>query len=596
MDGDEISLKQKYHALQNVASYRPAYTLFIIVFSFFATLLEAVGLTFLLPVIEAAQASKGQIQQAEGISGLFFQIYSTLGVPFTLENLIIGLVVVMIIRYSSTFVAKWLAISLSKGYEQDFKIQAFDLALDAKIAYYDEKGSDEILNAIITQTRYAGRVIRWVVELFQQILLSVMYAAVALIVAPILMLLAAVFLGGITVIVRYVIEPGYTVGDRVAIANEKIQQHTQAGTQGIRDVKLYGVSQDIFNKFQKSVISYTNSSIDLERNQAGIQSLYQLLTAIMLFGLLYLAISVLSLSIGALGVFLFAMFRLAPRVSNLNTKLYQIEGDLPHLVRTQQFVDRIGKHQEERTSSSSVPNLINRIIYQDVSFSYSEEERVISDMSFEVERGEFVAFVGPSGAGKSTIVSLLARMYSPDTGVITANSIPISEFDVRDWRDKLSMVRQSPYIFNESLRFNITLGKEVYQTRLEKVMRISQVDEFLYELPNGLDTVLGDNGVKLSGGQRQRVALARALVSDSEILILDEATSDLDSNLEKQIHEAIEQLDDERTIFVIAHRLSTVHNADRIYTVESGEITEMGTHKELIKDGGKYAELYGIQS
>ncbi len=168
--------------------------------------------------------------------------------------------------------------------------------------------------------------------------------------------------------------------------------------------------------------------------------------------------------------------------------------------------------------------------------------------------------------------------------------------DIVEWRDRLSMVRQDPFIFNDTLRYNLTLGnREVSETELDRVCAIAKVDEFIDELPDGYDT-MGDDGVRLTGGQQQRVALARALLEDADVLILDEATSDLDSNLEKQVQQAIERMDRDYAIITIAHQLSTVKNSDRIYTVEEGQVTETGQHGELVKKGGKYAELYGIQS
>ena len=188
-------------------------------------------------------------------------------------------------------------------------------------------------------------------------------------------------------------------------------------------------------------------------------------------------------------------------------------------------------------------------------------------------------------------------MYEVDRGEIRANDIPIDEMDIDAWRDHLSVVRQSPFIFNDTLRYNLTIGsRDVSEAELDRVCEIANVDEFIHDLPKGYDTMLGDEGVRLSGGQKQRVALARALIEDANLLVLDEATSDLDSNLEKKVQKAIEDMDREYVIITIAHRLSTVKNADRIYTVESGQITETGDHRELVDSGGKYAELYGIQS
>jgi subfamily B ATP-binding cassette protein MsbA len=169
--------------------------------------------------------------------------------------------------------------------------------------------------------------------------------------------------------------------------------------------------------------------------------------------------------------------------------------------------------------------------------------------------------------------------------------------DINRWRDRLAIVRQSPFIFNDTLRYNLTLGnRSATQADLDYVCENARVDEFFDELPNGYDTMLGDDGVRLSGGQKQRVALARTLLADADILILDEATSDLDTNLEAQVQSAIEQMDDDHIIITIAHRLSTVKNADRIYALEDGQIAETGKHRELIAANGKYAELYAVQA
>jgi len=267
------------------------------------------------------------------------------------------------------------------------------------------------------------------------------------------------------------------------------------------------------------------------------------------------------------------------------------------LVRTIDFVEDLEVRQEPRKGEVEAPNEVTHVEFDDVHFSYDGEEKVLRGIDFNVKKGDFIGFVGQSGAGKSTIVSLLARMYEVNDGEIRANDVPISEMDIEGWRDRISVVRQSPFVFNNTLRYNLTIGnRDVSDAELDRVCEIAKIDEFMDDLPEGYETMLGDEGVRLSGGQKQRVALARALLEDADLLILDEATSDLDSNLEKQVQVAIEEMDRDYAIVTIAHRLSTVKNADRIYTVEEGTVTETGTHGELVEQNGKYAELYGIQA
>ena len=596
MAESDISTGEKLESLKQVARHRPLFMASVLVLSLVSTLLEGIGLTFLYPIITAAQAEGDAVQNADGVTELFFQAYLALGLPFTLEFLIVGLASVMIVRYSVSFLAKWLSSVLTVEYERYLRTHAYELALGATVSYYDDEGSDDILNAIITQTQYASGAIQQILSLVRQTLLCLMYASIALVIAPVLTVVATVVFGGLTYLIRHVLEPGYTVGDRVATANERVQENVQAGTQGIRDIKLFGMTEHLLSEFRTTIDRYTNSSIALYRNQIAIRSIYELGVAIVLFGLIYVAISHLALSISALGVFLFAMFRLGPRISGLNSMVYAIEGNLPHLVRTHRFIGRLEEHQEPDSGTRSVPDPIDEVEFDDVSFTYDgEDDPVLSDITLRIDRGEFVGIVGQSGTGKSTVVSLLARIYDPTSGEIRANGTSIEEFDLREWRSNVAMVRQDPHIFNDTLRYNLTTGRDVSKGELRRVSEVAQISHFLDELAAGYDTPLGDDGVKLSGGQRQRVALARALLSDAELLILDEATSDLDSDLERRIHETIERLGDDRTVIAIAHRLSTVRTADRIYTVEKGRITESGSHHELLRNDGKYAYLHSIQ-
>jgi subfamily B ATP-binding cassette protein MsbA len=597
-DSETISTsrQEKIEALLDVAKYNPKFTALIIGVGLIAAVLEGVGLSFILPIIEIVQ-TEDPVAEADGLMAVFAMVYQTLGIPFTLGFVVVGITIVMIARYTMSFIVAWFREALRTYYIRDLQIRAFGAALEAQIEYFDDEGSDDILNAIVTQTNFAGRAIKRVVDLSQTLFLSLAYLTIALVMAPFLTLFALITLGGLTILLRTVVEPGYELGDLVADANERRQEAAQAGTQGIRDIRIFGLTDELYQEFKDAVDQFTGSSIKLRRNEAAINNFYNLGVAVSVFVLIYLALTFANLSVGALGVFLFAMFQLGPKVSQLNSHLYKLENDLPHLVRTQIFIEELQSRKEVNKPGRDVPVEIDNIEFDDVQFSYDEDEQILRGVDFEVKKGEFIAFVGQSGAGKSTIVSLLARLYELDEGDIRANNIPINEMDINEWRDRLSIVRQNPYIFNDTLRYNLTIGnRDVTEADLDRVCEIARVDQFFEDFNKGYDTILGDDGVRLSGGQKQRIALARALIEDADLLILDEATSDLDSSLEQEVQAAIESMDRDYAMITIAHRLSTVQNADRIYTMDNGEITETGTHEELLDNGGQYEELYTIQS
>ncbi|WP_267163491.1 ABC transporter ATP-binding protein [Halovenus salina] len=591
-ENPDISWREKGQALLRVAKYRPEFTAAIVVLGGVVAFLEGIGLSFIYPIMEVAQG--GEVEAQDTIMSAFLSAYDFFGIPFTLGFLIIGIAGVMTVRFTSSFLVAWLRAILRKEYERDLRTKTFSLALDARIRYFDNHGSDDILNAIITETRYSSRVIRGAVVSLETLALTLVYLSIMFYIAPMMTVFALGLLGGITLFMRYVIEPAYTAGTRVAEANERVHQSVQAGTQGIRDVKLFTLAGEVLDTFRESIREYTESEIDLKRNEAALQNFYDLAAALSLFVLIYVGFTFSALSLGALGIFLFAMFRLSPLVSRLNGKVYDLEGNLSHLVRTQEFVDELAA-QNESDGTRSIDK-IEHVEFEDIQFSYNEEEKVLRRLSFEVEKGEFIGFVGRSGAGKSTVVSLLARMYRPDRGEIRANGVPIERFDLNEWRSRIAFVRQKPFIFDDTLERNVTIGdRGATRQEVKRVCEIARVDEFLDDLPNGYDSQLGDDGVRLSGGQRQRVALARALLKDADFLVLDEATSDLDSNLEREVQAAIEAMDRDYAIVTIAHRLSTVENADRIYTLDDGEIIEEGSHGELLNDDGEYAKLYAVQ-
>ena len=239
-----------------------------------------------------------------------------------------------------------------------------------------------------------------------------------------------------------------------------------------------------------------------------------------------------------------------------------------------------------------------KVEFKNVSFAYGDEDSpVLQDVTFDVDTGKSIAIVGHSGAGKTTLVGLLPRFYDVNAGEILLDGTPVADYELANLRANISLVSQDVILFNDTIANNLAYGKlrECTRAQLLQAAEAAYVIEFVQDLPDGLDTVVGDRGILLSGGQRQRIAIGRALLKNSPVLILDEATSSLDTKSERRIQEALSTLMHDRTTLVIAHRLSTVESADQIIVLDQGRIVESGTHKELLAAGGDYADLHEMQ-
>ncbi|WP_293722399.1 lipid A export permease/ATP-binding protein MsbA [Phascolarctobacterium succinatutens] len=296
---------------------------------------------------------------------------------------------------------------------------------------------------------------------------------------------------------------------------------------------------------------------------------------------------------------LVAFLTYAVNISNPIKRLSRVIGNIQRaLAAAQRVFDVLDLPEDIKNApdAKALPKVKGDVRFNDVSFAYNENEEVLSHVSFEVKSGEMIAFVGPSGAGKSTVASLLPRFYDATNGSITIDGQDIRKVTLDSLREQVGIVPQETVLFNGSVYDNILYGRlDATREEVEAAAKAANAHDFIMQLPDGYETMLGDRGMNISGGQRQRISIARAILKNPQILILDEATSALDTESERVVQEALDRLMVGRTSFVIAHRLSTIKNADKIMVLEKGQLIEQGNHDELMAMDGLYAHLYKIQ-
>ncbi|NEO15298.1 MULTISPECIES: ABC transporter ATP-binding protein [unclassified Moorena] len=295
--------------------------------------------------------------------------------------------------------------------------------------------------------------------------------------------------------------------------------------------------------------------------------------------------------------FLLALQRLSGRLRATSNTITAFVDNSARMVRLETILDQRDK-VFEHSGTEQFTRLREDIEFKSVSLSYTNDDTfALKNLTFTLPRHQVTALVGESGAGKSSIIDLFIGLYQPTAGHILVNGRPLADYCLEDWRQQIGVVSQDTFIFNDSILENLRYGRP--SASLDEVVeaaKAAQAHKFILALPDGYETVVGERGYKLSGGQRQRLALARALIKQPEILILDEATSALDSESEKLIQQALEQFQKERTVIVVAHRLSTIAEADQILVLERGEVVEQGTHKSLLHQGERYAGYWKLQS
>lgn len=360
---------------------------------------------------------------------------------------------------------------------------------------------------------------------------------------------------------------------------------------GMRHILLFNTHPVWIQRFDRQNRAFRQLAIQDGIWLAGPRILLDATTILVLFGLLlFLHLRdprVFTVHLPMIGLLAMALFKLLPSLTQIGQLRMEMLGLLPDA----EEVHHLLTQHKPRAAGGSVPfeSLRREILFEDVRFGYEGRPPLLKGLSVTFGRGEVTAIVGPSGAGKTTLVHLLLGLLEPTSGRILIDDLNLREYRWESWRGRIGFVPQDPFITHASIAENILIGREGFAfSSIRQAAQIANADEFISEFPQGYETLVGERGMKLSGGQQQRICIARAILHDPEILIFDEATSFLDVESERLIQEAIERLSKGRTVILIAHRLSTVRNADKIVFIDQGRLLEEGNHLELIQAKGRY--------
>jgi len=477
--------------------------------------------------------------------------------------------------------------------------EVFEKFLTLPISFFEKRKKGSIISKITYNVEMISESVTHVVTILIRDVLTVI-AAIALMIyqSPRLFMMVALVLPVIAVLIKFLGSAFRRYSGKIQNSVGEVTQVSEEVLIGNKIVKIFGGNDYEMNRLINIDESNRLQNLKLIRSRSMGVAVTQVIFGIGVSGVIYLAgIEAINsqLSPGSFMSFFGAMMlMLQPvrRITNVNATLQR------GVAASRSLFSVIDQPEEIDTGSHVSNSISGSIRFSNVSFSYNKgEKNVLENISFEIKAGKSLAIVGRSGSGKSTIVNLLARFYNLSKGEIFIDDIPIQEYVLSNLRKNISLVNQDVILFNDTISNNLAYGELTNTTTADQLIaaETAHILDFAKEFPNGLETIIGDRGELLSGGQRQRIAIGRAILKDAPILILDEATSSLDSKSERNIQLALDKLMKNCTTLVIAHRLSTVERVDQIIVFHKGRIVEIGNHQELLDKNNHYAELYRIQ-
>lgn len=561
--------------------------------------LEGVGLGVLYYVLDSSMASDQSGQKEVLFSGHLERIIEVFPISDKLIAACTFLIIIIGVKNLFGYVGQ--VFSVWTGYRiwEDNQEKIFKKYITSDYQQFLDNKQGEVVYRIYTAPNYLGFLLSAVPQVLTEgiRILIITFVLFSLTFQMSLMIITFCFL--YYLFTQYIAKNiSYNLGKGRTEASQRQNVLITEMFNGARQIKLFSAEKRWIDEFFKAMRKYFSLAI---KDSMWLYMPRHSLDFVFISGLAGILIYVqltnpmgLYAMFPVLGIFAYGFLRIMPSLNIISTNWIQLANVLPNLEILHSVLNK-NMHEIE-DGKVELTSFNDAIVFNDVTFGYPRRGHVLKNFSMRIEKGKQTALVGPSGVGKTTVFDLIIRLFDPNEGTITIDGTNLKDIKITTWLKKIGYVSQDTFIFNATIAENISFGsKEASHEEVVNAAQEANAHEFISQFPDGYETIVGDRGLKLSGGQRQRIAIARALVRKPEILILDEATSALDSAAEAQVQDAINKVAQNRTVIMIAHRLSTVKNADVIYVLEDGNIIESGSHDQLLKADGKYRRYHDTQ-
>ncbi|RKD23187.1 multidrug ABC transporter [Ammoniphilus oxalaticus] len=565
------------------------------------SLLEGIGLLVLLPLLQAI----GVLDSQSHVSFLapLYQYTESYPQLMSLPAILAYYVLLVVGQALLQRRQSLLNARIQQSYAKELRIKTYRALLQAKYSLFLRKRKSDISNFL---TLEISRVTAGV-SLLLQFFTSIIFSGIQILIAFWLsfQLTSLILVSGLVLLLvsRRFLNRSKAIGTEISQISEGYMAAITDHFNGIRDIKGNNLEENHISWFSALCAKMEHNHFSFVKVRSASQSVFKISAAVLIAGFIYASVHVFKIHPGELILIILIFSRLWPQFTSFQSNLEQLYSLTPAFQRLQELhqecEDNIELSEEQLTNHEQPLSIASGIACRDVYFRYDETKLsyALKDIHIFIPKKQMTAIVGKSGAGKSTLIDLLTGLIEPEKGEVLIDGSPLSNHNLLALRRSVSYVSQDPFLFNTSIRENLLLvTPEASEDEMWEALAFASADDFVRNLPRGLDTMIGDRGIRLSGGERQRLVLARAVLKKPSILVLDEATSSLDTENERRIQEALERIKGKMTVIVIAHRLSTIQNADQVIVLDQGRIVQQGDFRVLAQQKkGVFSHLLGDQ-